>query len=358
MPDPPDRGSPGTWHRILLGLAIGVSVSVLLLRTNNAPTTTPSTFAAQFGAGPEEGIGDQVSGFDESLVAIRRSDGRGVELLVWPLAGAPYIWDLGLGTTSPPVGIEFDRSGRQIATLLPARQNSEPVLFAGTRDVTEIVATGVTGFAWHDQRPLAFAYSTVASGVLTLWSAPSGLAPASPIAAIESTDGSLVAWGDWGFALQDDQKGSGMVVDTRGGVEMVFEGRVLATHADGMVLIDDSGLKVLDVRSGRELADLGHQDGVVDASFSPDGSQIALEKRDSVELASIDETRDNLVFEVHTGFPQISWSSSGRFLLAPGTHSIVIIDTETGKISEVANDGVFLSVAPLPITLDVAESGS
>jgi hypothetical protein len=341
---------PPRWAWLLVGLVIGAGAAFLMFGVD--PTVpSPASSDGDTEASPSVGgIADVVEGFPDGLMAVSRSNGQSLELMIWPLQGEPYERTIPVGVARPPGPVDFDHSGRRIATLLPMPETELGVLYAGIPENAEIVATGVTGYAWHDSVPYLLAYTTFADDELFLWVMRPGSSEPEPAARAVGIDGSVSAWGDWGYVVQD-RIGEGAILFTpTGEIKDSHPGRVLGSYRTGWLAVDNEGVELLSSGGGvRGLGRGGLSDDVLTGRFSNDGEKLALLTSDGVLVFSLDDESDLLESGGRPGLPQLVWSSDGRFVLYPGERGIWAIDTVDGDSEVVLTDSVFTGLAVTPI---------
>jgi hypothetical protein len=335
------------------GLLIGAALTVLALGIDTSGPPVETTIE---GLSPQvvgSGIGDQIVGFPDSLVAARRSDGQALELVTWPVAGVSYARDIPVGTVSPPQALAFDVSGRRIATLLPVNGRSDGVLYAGPPDSASIMHPDATGFAWHDSRPSALAFSTSTDGALTVWKSFGNLADSVLVAQLADVSGRIAAWGDWGYALQDTANNAILLLDPDGQrVDAPLAGRILDSHPSGRIAVDLDGLVIYDVVA-RTMSSYEVEGDILAGRLSPDGLHAAVLTADQVTVVLVDPTARNgslgsASYPTTHGFPELAWSSNSRFVMLPGYRGITIIDTNGGGTSESMSGDTFISVGIVP----------
>ncbi|HWL50577.1 MAG TPA: hypothetical protein VNT92_11920, partial [Acidimicrobiia bacterium] len=283
----PRASRPG-WGWLAVGLVLGAGLAVLALRAG-APgeIATITTVAVGVDMG---GIAAGVEGFPDGLVAVTRSDGQSLELLIWPVSGEPIERTIPVGASRPPDPVEFDVSGRRIATLLPVPDETAGVLYAGIPQDAAIVATEVTGFAWHDTDAFRLAYTIFVDGELQLWAAlQSGSEPELVTRAV-GIEGHVEAWGDWGFAIQDQIRDNIVLFTEAGEIKDTNKGRVLDSEGTGWLAIDNQGVTLLSSGGGvRGLELEGLEGQVLAGRFSGDGQRLALLNSEGVSVVSLDE---------------------------------------------------------------------
>jgi hypothetical protein len=336
------------------GLLIGAALTVLALGVDTSGPPVETTIE---GLSPQvvgTGIGDQIVGFPDSLVAARRSDGQALELVTWPVAGASYARDIPVGTVSPPQAVAFDTSGKRIATLIPVNGHTDGVLYAGPPDSAFIVNRDATGFAWHDSRPSALAYTTITDDALTVWTTFGNLADSVSVAQLPGVSGRIAAWGDWGYALQQTVGDEIVLLDPDGqAVDAPLAGRILDSHPSGRIAVDLDGLAIYDVEA-RSMSTYEVDGDILAGRISPDGLHAAVLAADHVTVVLVDETARNgslgsVSYPTTHGFPELAWSSNSRFVMLPGYRGITIIDAKGGASSESMSDDTFIAVGIVPL---------
>jgi len=338
------------WAWLVVGLVIGAGAAVLVLGGGtHAPSIAPND--PEPGATPTVGgIGDVVEGFPDGLMAVTRSNGQSLELMIWPLQGEPYERTIPVGVSRPPGPVAFDPSGRRIATLLPVPDRELGVLYAGIPENVEIIATDVTGYAWHDSEPLRLAYTTFVDGELILWVVRPDLAEPELVTRAVDIDGAVAAWGDWGYAFQDEGRDAVVLLTDTGEIKDTHPGRVMASYGTGWLAVDSDGVDLLSAGGGvRELDREGLRADVLAGRFSDDGEQLAVLTMDRILVVSLDDDSELLDSGGRPGVPQLTWSSDGRFVLYPGTRGIWAMDTGNGNVEQILTSRTFtgLGIAPL-----------
>ncbi|HSJ85260.1 MAG TPA: hypothetical protein VLA91_15780 [Acidimicrobiia bacterium] len=347
-----DRVPPARprWTWLLVGLVIGAGAAFLMIGVD-PPVPSPVSSDTGPGVGPSVGgIADAVEGFPDGLMAVTRSNGQSLELMIWPLQGEPHERAIPVGVARPPGPVDFDHSGRRIATLLPMPETELGVLYAGIPENAEIVATGVTGYAWHDSVPYVLAYTTFADDELFLWVMRPGSREPELAARAVGIDGSVSAWGDWGYVVQD-RIGEGAILFTPSGeIKDSHPGRILTSYRTGWLAVDNEGLELLSSGGGvRGLGRGGLNDEVLAGRFSDDGEKLALLISDGVLVFSLDDDSVLLESGGRPGLPQLAWSSDGRFVIYPGERGVWAIDTVDGDFEAVLTDRVFTGLSTTPI---------
>jgi hypothetical protein len=338
------------WAWLAVGLVIGAGAAVLVL---GADPPGPSTVSADPGPGESPtvgGIADVVEGFSDGLMAVTRSNGQSLELMIWPLRGEPYQRTIPVGVARPPGPVGFDHSGRRIATLLPVPDDELGVLYAGIPENAEIIATDVTGYAWHDSEAFELAYTTFVDEELVLWVVRPDRTEPELVARAVGIDGRVAAWGDWGYAIQDEARDGVVLFTDTGEIKDFHPGRVLASYRTGWLAIDNDGAHLLSAGGGVRGLDREGSDGdVLTGRFSDNGEQLALLTMDRILVLSMDDDSELLESAARPGVPQLTWSSDGRFVLYPGVRGIWAIDTGNGNVEGILTSRTFtgLGIAPL-----------
>jgi len=345
----PRTPRPG-WGWLGVGLALGAALAVLVLRPGPPGEVVTSTTAAAGSEGVVGGIADLIEGFPDGLVAVARGDGQSLELLVWPLRGEPIESNIPVGVSRPADPVEFDVSGRRIATLLPVPDQASGVLYAGVPQDAAIVATDVTGYAWHDTGAFQLAYTTFVDEELQLWVREDNGEPELVTRAV-GIDGHVEAWGNWGFAIQDDIRESIVLITDAGEIKDTNTGRILDSDGNGWLAIENQGVSLLSSGGGVRGLDLEGVDGPVLAGrFSNDGLRLALLTGQRLHVVSVEGGLGLAESDGRPGVPQITWSSDGRFVAYPGSRGIWVVDTFSGEIEELLVNMTFTGLEMLPVS--------
>jgi hypothetical protein len=342
------RATPG-WIWLAIGLILGAGASILALRTDEPAALTSTTSGAAAVEGPE-GIGDVIEDFPDGLVAVSRGDGQSLELLVWPLRGEPRLRTIPVGVARPPGPVTFDASSRRIATLLPVPDQAQGVLYAGVPEQAGIVATGVTGYAWHDTEPLRLAYTTFADDELVLWSLAEPAADPQIVTRAVGITGSLQAWGDWGFAIQDEERDSVVLLTESGEIKATQPGRILdADGVEWLAISDQQGVRLLSSGGGVVAGPEGVGGEVTAAAFSPDGDELGLMTSDGASVVSLGTGATLAESAERPGVPEMAWTSDQGHVAYPASRGIVVMDTTDGSSTILLTDRSFTGLGVLPI---------
>ncbi len=327
------------------GLLIGGGLAVLLLDTDTAPepTTTTSTL------GPQDthvvtvvGISEEIPGFPDGLTAIRRGEGRSLELVVWPQRGEASVRSVPFGVSSPPDPVAFDLSGRLSATLVPAPDDMTGILYAGVPESAAVVSLDVTGYAWHDSISEMLAYTTFQDGETTIWVTRGNLASSESFGQAVGIEGGVAAVGEWGFAVQNGDDVA--LFDAFGDVTQLGTGRILGSDPAGRLAVErDDGLTVVDVDGSSRM--VAPNESALDATFSPDGTLLAILNGEGLKVSSLAEGRDIALASEQAGVPQVVWSSDSRYALFPGVHGVYVLDTADSTVRQVMPADVFTGLA-------------
>ena len=319
---------------------------MLFLRVDTAPEVTISTVssAASTRVVTVDGIGEVIPGFPDGLMAVKRSDGQSLGLVLWPERGAPSERSVPVGASSPPDPVAFDVSGRLLATMLPAPGEVGGVLYAGVPDAARIIALDVTGHAWHDSDPSALAYTSAGDGETMLWVTRGNLTESELVTETAGEEAAIAAWGAWGYALQDGE--SAVLLTDTGETSQTSSGRILSSNPDGLIALDDDGLKLLSVSGEvREVPGFGFEGPVLAASFAPAGGLLGVLTVEGLAVTSGEaEVAEALE---RPGVPQVVWSSDGRYVLYPGLRGVVVLDTSDGSVRELMPESIFTGFAVL-----------
>ena len=333
----------------MVGLVLGGGLTVLMLRPGPTGEAVTSTTAA--GAVVEQGgIGDVIDEFPDGLIAVTRSDGQSLELLVWPVRGEPIVRTIPVGVSRPPGPVEFDLSGRSIASLLPVPDEASGVLYAGIPQDAAIVATDVTGYAWHDTGPSQLAYTTFVDDELQIWEVHQGNGEPELVTRAVGIDGRVEAWGDWGFAVQDDARASIVLFTATGEIKDTKVGRILDSVGTGWLAVENQGVGLLSAGGGvRMLPAATPSEDVLAGRFSDDGQRLALLTAEGIHVMPVEDGGALVQSNGRPGVPQLAWSSDGRFVAYPGSRGIWVVDTRGGDSVEILTNRTFTGLEMLPV---------
>jgi hypothetical protein len=340
------RSSPG-WAWLAVGLVVGAGLTVLVLRGGGDGVTATTVISADPLEEVPEGIAEVIEGFPDGLVAVSRSDGRSLQLLVWPLRGEPIVRTIPVGVSSPPGPVDFDVSADRIATLLPIPNEPHGVLYAGVPDQAGIVATEVTSYAWHDTDAAHLAYTTFADGELQVWTVSEPDDPQLVIRAVGIVGG-LGAWGDWGFAVHDEERDAVVLFTGTGEIKATHPGRILDSDGEGWLAVDDGGVTLVSSGGGVDGSE-GVSGEAISARFSPDAEEIALLTSDGARVVRLGDGATLVESADRPGLPEVAWTSDGRFVAYPAVRGIAVLDTADQSSERVLVERVFTGLGVLPV---------
>jgi hypothetical protein len=360
-PDGPGLGGgKGVW--LLVGVGLGFAFSLLF--NNAVPEVGPATpgGATDTTVASVSGIGAVIPGYPDGMnILVSPGEGRALEVLTWPLQGEPFYRSIPLGDIDLDGTAQFDASGQFLAATTATPDGL--VLRGGRPNTFGVVASGVTGFAWHDSNPADLAWSTFEDGELQIWvSEDAGLGEVV-VSGVGLGD-HVVAFGDWGFAVTEvsgtfDEAPTfrTRLFDASGETMATFDGQVMSSHDSGLLVVEHRGetsvISVLSDHSGIEIvADITSalsDPSVVGASFSPTGERIAVTGFSGVTVLTLNDLGDSEFFDIRAGSDAISWSSDGRFVLISLFRGVSVLDTELDEITSILENETTRSVAATPI---------
>jgi hypothetical protein len=332
-----------------MGLVIGAGLSVLALRGDGQDRVTTSTTLAGDETGSKSaGIADVIDGFPDGLAAVARSDGQSLELLVWPVRGDPIERTIPVGVSRPPDPVAFDVSESRIATMLPLPDSDLGVLYSGVPSDAAIIASDVTGYAWHDTAALQLAFTTFVDDELLLWAMRQIRSEPELITRVVGIYGRVAAWGDWGFAIQDLDSDSIVLFTDVGEIKDTHPGRVLDSDGTGWLAIEAEGVSLVSAGGGVQgLEEVDAESGVLAGAFSDDGGKLALLTGDLIEVVALEGDSEAFESEARPGVPLLAWTSDGRFVAYPETRGIRIVDTIDREATEVLSNRTFTGLGML-----------
>lgn len=392
-------GGKAVW--LVVGLGLGFALSLLFSssidRVPVAGEETPTTTAPQ-----ALGVGAAIPGFPDGLnVLVSPGEGRALEVLTWPLQGEPFYRSVPLGDIDLAGTAHFDASGQFLAATTSTPNGL--TLRSGRPNTFGVVASGVTGFAWHDADPADLAWSTFEDGELRIW-VSEDLGPGEVAVSAVGIGDYLVAFGDWGFAV-GNSGGDDHVLDPVGELVGSIAGRIVTSHRSGRLVVmgpdltetmnlivsclqeagwpaESSGggftiaedprsdieqeraveacnaavrwgggpsiVATDDLETLFDLRAAGIDSVVIGAEFSPDGDRVAMTGVDGLTLAQLGDIETES-FPIRAGSDSLSWSSDGRFVLVSAFRGLAVLDTETGEISSILDSETTRAVAATPI---------
>lgn len=299
---------------------------------------------------PPLGIGDLIPGFKDGLLAITSSDNSTMDLTVWPVAGTSFDRDVPLGVSTSDQEVRFDASGRRIATMSYVPGEAFSGLSAGAPDSISLIDIGVTGYAWHDSAPGEMAFTTQERGGQQLWTMDAGSTAPELLTSLDLVTGGVVAWGEWGFAVEHLAAGTVSILKPSGVTAEIHEGRLIGSSPSGRLVIDNDDVSV--IGDGLDLNFEGRFDGVGNslvAEISPDGRRLAVLGDSGILVLPLEGDSSVIRTEPRFGVAQIAWTSDSRFILIPSARGIAVFDTQTSRLDYVLGDRTVLGVSVLPL---------
>ena len=343
-------GGPGAGKAVwlIVGLGLGFALSLLFgTSTDRQPVagenTTETTVAPVFG------VGAAIPGFPDGLnLLVSPGEGRALEVLTWPHQGEPIYRSVPLGDIDLAATAHFDASGQFLAAATSTPDGL--TLSSGRPNGYRVVASGITGFAWHDSAPADLAWSKFEDGELQIWVSDDAGVGELSVRAVGVGE-YLMAFGDWGFAVSDGGRVN-YILDPRGELVESIAGRIVASHQSGLLLVTDTVAgslvattdleTILDIRTAEPSI-------VIGAEFSPNGDRVALTGFEALTIAALGDVVEIETFPIRAGSDSISWSSDGRFVLVSAFRGVAVLDTETGEISSILDLETTRSVAVTPL---------
>jgi hypothetical protein len=336
------------WILAAVGFGLGLALGTLIAAPRGTPipvgTTEPT--AAETTTSPPadaDGVSGAVPGFPDALVAVGSTVGSGHDYLLWPVGG-PLI------TRSMTGGrdVRLDVRGQFIALSDVVPDQPGSLLSMGRYNSVRIISSGVTSYAWHDSSPGNLAYTTEVEGEWRLNRVRGGF-DSSLVAAGSPGGGTVAAWGEWGFAVQlpDDRV---QLLTSSGEPRDTVTGMVLASHESGWVLVEDGGLKLVSAGGGvRRLDSSDLPQTILAASFSPDGSQVAVADRGGVIVHNLSEETETTAAPRASG-NWVAWSSDSRFVVSPAPRGLFIFDLANSENHQVLVGHSILAAQVSPLS--------
>jgi hypothetical protein len=284
-----------------------------------------------------------VPGFPDALVAVGDSIGSGHDHLLWPVGGSLV--------TRPMTGggdIHLDASSIFVALTEAVPDLPASMLSMGRFNAIRPLSTGVTSYSWHDSTSGYLAYTTEVDEEWRLYRVSGGFQP--KLITRGSLDGATIAaWGDWGFAVQLPD-GQIQMLTSEGELKDVTAGVAMASHESGWILVADEGLKLVSAGGGVRILDRPQvPETVFAASFSPDGSRVAVVGNREVVVYDVDDAEATITAAGFQG-GWVTWSSDSSFLVAPARSGVFIHDLEKGESHQVLVGHSILTAGVLPLS--------
>jgi len=394
-------GGKAVW--LIVGLGLGFALALLFGSSidrgaiGGADSTTTT-------AAPALGVGAAIPGFPDGLnVLVSPGEGRALEVLTWPHQGEPFYRSVPLeDMVRTGTAAHFDVSGQFLAAMTSTPDGF--ILRTGRPNTFGVVATRVTGFAWHDSDPADLALSTYNDGELQIWVSDDLGGAELAVSAVGVGD-HLVAFGDWGFAV-GSAEAEDYVLGPNGELVGSIAGRIVASHQSGRLLVigpdptetmnlivsclqeagwpaESSGggftiaedprsdveqeqaveacssavqrgggpsiVATDDLETMFDIPGAGVESVVIGAEFSPDGDRVALTGLERLTIVEFGEIVELETFPIRAGSDSLSWSSDGRFVLVSAFRGVAVLDTETGEITSILESETTRAVAATPI---------
>lgn len=343
------RGSSG-WVLAAVGFGLGLALGTLIAAPGPVPVPPDVTEPASSGAPTEppedstdRGVSGEVPEFPDALVAIGNSLGSGHDYLLWPVGG-PLV------TRSITGGgdVKLDSTGQYIAVSEEVPGLPGSLLSVGRFHRIQPVTTGVTGYDWHDSDSGQLAYTIEDDQAWRLLRVSGNFNP-TLVTTSAPSGGTVAAWGRWGYAIQIPD-GRIQLLTGDGEAKDVKSGVALASHESGWVLVEDDGLKLVSAGGGvRTLQGSDVPDAVLAASFSPDGTRVAIVTRSEVIVVDLDDREGDTIVPGYPG-SWVTWSSDSRFVVSPARSGISIYDVQNDESHNVFFGRDILVAQTLPLT--------
>ena len=347
------RRSPWVW--IAVGVVIGVGFGVVF-STPTSPAPEPEAQPVDETAPAIDpvavlaegtGITEAIEGFGDAMVAITRTGSQNLEHLLWPIESEPVTRPLAVGGVAEA---DFDVTGTWLAVSTSVPDSEGGLLSAGKPASLAPLASNVTSFIWHDGTTGILAYTQEADGVWTL-SVSQGARPALIVASGPPGRGDIVAFGDWGFAIEDDV-GEITLLNANAEIKSTAFGQILHSSPDGWLVLLDDELKLMSAGGGiRALGQPSASIGAVEAAaLSPDGDRIAVLGTNGLKVSAIDGEMPTVEVPFTTPISKLTWTADSRFVVVPFLQGVIVVDTETGRTYEDLVDHTVIETGVIPLS--------
>lgn len=344
---PRDRSG---WLLAAVGFGLGLALGTLIAAPGSVPVPPDVTEPASSGATtrpPEDtsdrGVSGELPEFPDALVAVGNSLGSGHDYLLWPVGGPLVTRSITGGDD-----VQLDATGQHIAVSEAVPELPGLLLSVGRFHRIQPVSTGVTGYVWHDSDSGLLAYTIEDDQAWRLYRVAGNFNP-SLVTTSDPSGGTVAAWGMWGYAIQ--LPAARIQLLTRDGQPKDIEsGVALASHESGWVLVEDEGLKLVSAGGGVRILDETDILGpVLAASFSPDGTRVAIVNRSGLMVVDLND-RDRVTIVPGLPGSWVTWSSDSRFVVSPAQSGVSIYDVSDEESHNVLFGREILVAQTLPLS--------
>ncbi len=185
---------------------------------------------------------------------------------------------------------------------------------------------------------------------MQLWAVHQGNGEPGVVTRAIGIDGHVEAWGDWGFAIQEDARDNIVLFTDTGEIKDTNVGRILDSDGTGWLAIDNQGVSLLSSGGGvRGLELEGPEGQVLAGRFSDDGLWLALLSSEGVQVVHVEDGATPATSDGRPGVPQLTWSSDGRFVAYPGSRGLWVLDTASGNTEEILANRTFTGLEMLSL---------
>lgn len=315
------RGNSG-WLLAATGFVLGLGLGLIVMTSvpdSGVAQTTQVSDQGESVAGAV-GIAETVPSFPDTLVAVGWPTGSALNHLLWPHSGELRVEAMAGGQD-----VVLDASGRLVALSEPVPGSAGVLLSMGPFIQITAVSSDVTSYVWHDREAGILSYTTESEDEWRLWEVGPDLSP-ELVTESGGSQGTLVAFGDWGWALQTG--GATLTLLTPDGeLKDVEPGVGYASHPDGWIFAVDDGPKLVSAGGGvkRVMADLG-VGAVTVAALSPDRTHVAVGGPSGWTVVDVASGVVDRPFSVST--MSLAWSSDSRFAISGGGSGVTIYDVD------------------------------
>lgn len=353
----PPSGSVSSWVWLVTGVAIGLGIGVVFFTPSGSNETGQVADVGPPAIAPideedQPGIAQAIPGFPDALVAVSETYTGSLQYALWPVAGELVERPLPAGDFGE---VRFDSSGRWLALTTDLPESDGALLSVGNPATISPLVAGVTSFAWHDSYDGVLAYTQEVEGEWLLSVVKANRNPEVVVRGV-GIDGRVIAWGDWGWAVQDDTAEEVVLFTSSGDLKTRQQGTVFGSHPSGwIVVVEGDRVSLVSGGGGVQRLDisLGAVGDVVAAVLSPDADLIALVGSQGIKIAPVDGEGEVVVVPRTFDEDQVTWSSDSRFLVVPAARGVLIVDTGGGSLLSTA-----LATSDVKAVAVIALSGS